>query len=525
MRTPILAAAAVLAILAAGGGYYALQIYPQRAFRDALDKNIATLPPGVTVTYKDAVLSVPTKRATITGLVAHIPGDQTGGPVIDVTVDSLEVAGPNMAFDRAWRDSVANKAGLTPEAVLRAADQVMLRGIDVKETIGSDTAISAHEEYVRLDEPRLYPWALLHDGTPVWGEAMAALIQTKPGTPPDFQKLLRIQAAWILGIGHDAYEAGPLAITEHLPNVDMDIAIKKMTAGSSERGVMKSFLMENLTMKGLKTGGFAVDRVSFDGVDVRDPATRIVNGAPVTLALLDKMSIGRISYEGFDVAVPGKQAIHLGGITVGPMTFAQGWPVTGVMSLTDFRVPAEMATDPQARANLKKFGLDVITVSFALAYDWNLGTQQLTIHDTSLKVAELGTLKLSADLTNIVPNAGVMFQARLGHATLRFDDASLVDRALRDAAANAGTDPAVFRQQAAEGVRAFQPPTSPAGTSSGPELTAARQAVATFITSPKSLTVVLSPKTPVPLMALGQASRAPDQTAAYVGLSVIANAP
>ena len=81
-------------------------------------------------------------------------------------------------------------------------------------------------------------------------------------------------------------------------------------------------------------------------------------------------------------------------------------------------------------------------------------------------------------------------QARLAHARLRLEDASLADRLLRLGAAMAGIDVEAFRQQI---TALMQQPDA------GPELSAAQLAIGTFITEPHTLTVELAPPAPVPV--------------------------
>jgi hypothetical protein len=177
--------------------------------------------------------------------------------------------------------------------------------------------------------------------------------------------------------------------------------------------------------------------------------------------------------------------------------------------------------DPKAQDAFTKLGLETITLSLALSYDWDVAQQRATVHDTMLKVNELGTITVSADLTNVVASVAALTQARLAHARLRFEDASLVERLLRAGAAQTSADPATYRQQIAGMVQH-------SGATPGqdsPLLAAAQQAAGDFITSPRSLTIELSPPVPVTFMALQRAVAAPANCAAMVGLAVSANQP
>ena len=128
MRTSIVVAVVGVLALAAGGGYYRLEVYPQQRFRAGLDQTLATLPPGTTARYKDAHYSIPSGEAVVSGLTVHaaIPGDAPGQ--IDVTIESIHLVRPNLDFSRAWATAAANTSGLTPETALPVADSVTLKG-------------------------------------------------------------------------------------------------------------------------------------------------------------------------------------------------------------------------------------------------------------------------------------------------------------------------------------------------------------------------------------------------------------
>ncbi|HEX3982561.1 MAG TPA: hypothetical protein VHX12_02610, partial [Acidisoma sp.] len=175
----------------------------------------------------------------------------------------------------------------------------------------------------------------------------------------------------------------------------------------------------------------------------------------------------------------------------------------------------------KAQDAFAKLGLEGITTSFALSYDWDVAQQRVSLHDTVLKVNELGTITISADLANVAAHADALKQARLVHARLRLDDASLVERLLRAGAAQTGVDPVAYRQRIAGEARQA----SVTAGQGSPQIAAAGQAVGDFITSPHSLTIELSPPVPVPFMALQVAAAAPARLAAMIGLAVSANQP
>jgi hypothetical protein len=234
--------------------------------------------------------------------------------------------------------------------------------------------------------------------------------------------------------------------------------------------------------------------------------------------LLNGIQIGRIDYTGITAHLPSGAATHMGGLWLGPVAFAGGMPVSGKLGWTDISLARDQLSDPRANEIFDKLGLQTMTVSFAFAYDWDIAQQRVSLHDTMLKVNELGTVTVAADLTNAIPSQAGLALVRLAHARLQFDDASFVDRVLRAGAAQAGTDPVAYRQQIVDMVRQQS---NTHGVVS-PALTAACNAAGDFIASPHSLTIELSPPQPIPLLALKGTNASPAMMATTFGVAVSA---
>jgi hypothetical protein len=517
MRVSIVAGVVAVVAVVAGGAYYGLEVYPQQAFRAGLDQTLRTLPPGTTATYQDAHYAPVSREATVTGVTVHglIPGDP---PVpFDITIDSLQTTGPNLDFAAAWAKAAANPAAAVPDAALPVADSVTLKGVTFH-----SVPVNVTEASAVVSKPRLYPWALLHEGMPNWKDLQASMApRTGPPALADLQPLLRAEAAAMLGIAYDNYEGGPAKVTETLPGIDVAWSVKKTAGGGFDRGVMKGGTIEGITVNGNQIGTFSVDRVTLSAADMREPMTRIVNGETLSPILLNGINIGRIEYVGITVQLPGQPVTQIGGFSIGPMVFTQGLPVSGALGWTDVHVARSQLPDGEAKDAFGKLNLDAITMSFAVSYEWDVAKQSASVHDTVLKVNELGTLTFSADLTNVTPNVATMNQAKLAHAKLRLDDASLVDRLLRAGAAQSGMDPAAFRQQIATMVQLQ----SVVLGGDSPIIAAAGQSASSFIASPHSLTIVLAPPAPVAIMSLAGAAAKPAALAATVGLTVTANQP
>jgi hypothetical protein len=517
MRTPIVVAVVAILAVGAGGAYYGLEVYPQQQFRSSIDQALTALPPGTTVTYKDAHYAPVTSQATLTGVTVHgtIPGD-TPLP-FDLTIDSIETTNANLDFANAWAKAAANPASSAQGAALAVADVIAVKGVTFHSGV-----LTAAEDSARITKLRLYPWALLHDGMPSWKEIQALLAHKSD--PPDLTALrpmLRAEAAVVLGLAYDSYVAEGMKGSETLPDIRIDYTVREATGSGFDRGVLAKGSAEGITATGAKFGTFSADRVTIGESDFREPMTGIINGELLSPALLNGIKIGRIEYSGINVQPPGMPATRIGGISAGPIAFAQGMPITGQFGWTDFTVSRAQMPDRQAQEAFDKLGLQTMTVSFAAAYNWDVARQTASVHDTMLKINELGTLTVSADLASMAPNLAGLAQARLAHAKLRFDDASLTDRLLRMGAAMSGSNPDAFRQQIAGMVLAQ----SAAIGAGSPVLLAAAKSAGAFLTSPKSLTVELSPRAPIALLSLQNDAADPAALATAIGLSVTANQP
>ncbi len=482
-----------------------------------LDLAIARLPPGTTVAYKGAHYSIISHAAEVTGITVHAELPASPPRSFDIAIDRLSTDDPNLGFSAAWDAARANPAGIAPDAAVPVAGTITLKGLTVRSAVlnlTQDTAVVSHA--------RLYPWPLLHDGIPSWDDALRSFsAASQPPTLDDLQPLLRLEAAIALGFAYDSYSVGGVKLTETLPGFAIGYDIRAVSGDGFDRGVLKSASADGIVFRNEKIGAFATDHLTMGSSDFRSPMTRIVNGEALSAALLDGARIGRVEYRGITFQAPGQPVSHAGGLFVGPVRFAQGMPVSGEMGWSEVTVSRQQLPDQKSRDAFDQLGLATMTTSFSLAYDWDVATRHATLRETMLKVNELGTLSLAADVNDVVPGAAAATQTRLVHARLRFEDASLVDRLLRAGAARSGANPAMFRQQIA--MLVLRQGNTPGQAS--PAMVAADQAISNFITAPRTLTVELSPPVPVSFAAVQQAAASPPNLVAMLGLAVSANAP
>ena len=512
---------ALVAVVAVGvGGYYGwtrLHENISDQVRAGLDQWIKSLPPEYAVAYKTVDYNVATDTVTLDGLTAK----GTGAQAFDVTIDEVVVSKPSKEFSAAWAQAAANPAALAPDKALPVA-----AGITVKGLTGHGANASATMAATHVDGLRLYPWALLHTGVPSWADAQASL--TKRSNPPqlaDLLPLLRFEAAIMLGMGYDAYTiedmhvAAKLPPTPQMPATDITYSIRKISGAGFDRGVRGDAQGEGVVIQAASMGTITLDHVSISDMKFQQPLAQILAGDALTPAMLDGIGVGRIEYAGIEVKTPDGKDIPVGTLSISKIGFSHGVPISGELSYAGLKLSKSLMTDPRAQDAFEKLGVDTVTLSLGASYQWDLDQKRIAVRNVDLKLDELGSLTLSVDLADMTPGMDPQKNGSLSHAILRYDDASLADRAFKAAALETNADPAALRQQviAMVDMRATALGNSPA-------ITAIADAVKTFLGQPHSLTIELAPSAPVAFSALQGANKMPPaDVAALVGLSVSAN--
>jgi hypothetical protein len=517
MRTSTLSGLASLLIALIGGGVYVSEFYPRVVLRSVLDQTIASLPPGTTASYRDARYSLITRKAQVMGITLH-GSTQTNPPEpLELTIQTVRSARPNLQLADAWNKTLATGDVNTAVPV---ADDIVLEGVAL-----TSPTITATIDSLHIAKPRAYPARYPHDLPKQLREAATA----KPDAPPSLDALTallsRSAAAAILGIAHGKYDMAGLTVTSHAQGFDLHYTIQMIHGGALEQGRFADGTVEHMTMSSPTTGEFSVNKMTTGGMDMRRPLTRLADGEPPSLALLDGLRIGRTEYTGVMTHPPGQAPVEIAAMWVGPVSFDGGLPVSGAVGWRDLKLTKAGLPDLQARMAFEAMGLDTATVSANAAYDWDVAHHKLTIHDTMLSIKELGTLSVNVNLDGIVPNPILtLARGRLVHGQLRLEDASLTDRLIKIGAGLRGVDPDEYRRQIAAfaklGVLGAEP---------GSVLSQLGGPVADFIAAPRSLTLDLSPAKPMPLLTLRDqvmaVVAAPNKAAADFGISAVANGP
>ncbi|MGB8842966.1 MAG: hypothetical protein WCC64_18070 [Aliidongia sp.] len=480
------------------GAYFGLSSLSNKGVKQMLDQALQKLPPGWTVTYSSADYGVWSNRAVLKGIEIH----GTGTVTVDATIDELDVGGLSLDLGSAWSRATADPATRTPDKALPVADSIAIKGV-VARLEGQEIRLG----FARIDRMRLYPWALLHDNVPSFGEAMS-LIQ-HPSTPPkpeDVLPLLRFEAAYVQGVGYDSYMADDLAARFQVPMPDappMSVVytVRKLSATDVDHGANRDFAIDGLAATAGPNLDLKIEHVGASGLDARKLLTSVLSGAPLDAAGAEA-ALGKLDSTGIAVKTQTGAPVTIGAITLSNLAIAQGLPVSANFSVTGFKVAKAQVTDPSALDVFNQWGLDSVTLGFGVDYSWNAEQKSALLKQADIKIDELGDLTLSADFSGIEKAETVMQTGALKHAVLRYTDASLVGRTLKIVAG--GGDPVEYARELALAIQAQS-----AIFGNTEAVAAAAKAIGAFLVDPHHLTIEASPPQPLTLAAFDAVRRSP----------------
>jgi hypothetical protein len=502
----------VLAVLVvAGAAYWGLGAYSDARLREALDQSIKKLPPGYAVTYKSATYSLIDGRAEITGVTVHAA---LAAGVFDGSIDHIDLAHPNLEAGDRWNEARADPAKWQMDQALPLADRVLIKGIHVAsqwQTVDLDS-----EE---LDGGRVYPAALLHPGLPSVSDVLAGFKTGDEPSPETLLGLARLEASLALGLGYDRLEAVNMKASGRtlpgtpMPDQPFTYQVGRMVAEGLDRGVLKQASGDDIAFDGLG-GSVKIAHIAVTGLDGRHAADQVLDATKLAPVLFDGFSIKNLDYAGIAVQQPSGGPIALDDFVLANVAVTQGEPVSGALMLKGLHLDPQTVAQPTFTDLAGQLGVDHMTIGLSFAFNRDIKTGGATIHDSYLRIDELGGVDLDATLTGD-PIGGSPAGASLVKASLTYRDASLVDRVMRLMAR--GGDPETARSQLILFARLQ-------GARLGPALAPAVDAVAAFLQKPGSLTFNMAPAEPVPLIGLAAArSLPPAQIATLVGLTVQAN--
>jgi hypothetical protein len=171
---------------------------------------------------------------------------------------------------------------------------------------------------------------------------------------------------------------------------------------------------------------------------------------------------------------------------------------------------------------LQQLGLKTVSADMGLAFQWDADKKTASLHDVMFGVDRLGSISASADIAGIDPaNPAASANSTLLRATMRYQDASLINRVLRMTGDGKKTaaEFAQMREQYAAVILSMLGPLA-----SDPKLAGSVKAINDFARAPHNLTITLAPPVPVPMMSLkDMAAQGPQALIDTLGLSITAN--
>jgi hypothetical protein len=519
------AIAGALALVVGGVSYYALFVEPSRQMRAGLDEAIRTLPPGITAHYDGAHYSLLTHNASINGLSIKAGGAYAG----DYAVAKLSISHPNLNLESDWKHAALNPAALAQDQALAVADRVAVEGVSIHSTIadGSLAATSA-------EKPRLYPWALLHPGLPqlnqlgaLFSDMMQAQLaanqeqkkqreQGQTTSLPEFKAmerrqfeslmpLVHLEAGVVLGFGIDGLDMTDFKYVIHhpamgnLPAGDFNVAINNAHEGAFDRGVLSEVSADGVTENIGPLAAITIDHMVERQISVRAPLLRALNNEPLSLALLDGAAVGSLEANGISETLPTAQNIKIQTISLSDIAFDHSMLASGAFKFDGFKISKDMLPDPKAKLAFQQFGLDAVTVNLDAGFKWDADKKIAKISAATLKIDELGSLTLNADVAGIIPgNPDEQAVPTLVGGSLRYDDGSLIDRLLGMGGKRTPEQIAQIRQAFATNLVK----NSGLAQQNDPKMAASLRAVADFAKTPRSLTITAAPPSPVVLADL-----------------------
>ncbi|KQV11286.1 hypothetical protein ASC97_15280 [Rhizobium sp. Root1203] len=264
---------------------------------------------------------------------------------------------------------------------------------------------------------------------------------------------------------------------------------------------------------------------------------------------LDSMLLYESAHSGpVKVVKDGAEVFSLGGSDVN-LTLREdesGFDFDGAFK--SLKADLTQASDPQSKEAIDKLALQHINGDITMKGAWELTPGTIDVSELAFDFTNVGKLNLAFKISGYtmpfvkslqeaakqaeanqnkeeaqqalgLSMLGLMQQLSFESAQIRFDDASITQRALD----YAGSQQGMSGKQMADSLKAMTP--IMLAQLNIPELqNAVSAAVTTFLDDPKSLTVRAAPAKPVPLpMIMGAAMGAPNTLPQVLGVKVSAN--
>ncbi len=328
------------------------------------------------------------------------------------------------------------------------------------------------------------------------------------------------------------------------PGVNVSIAkIDFVDVGEVENGIVTVGTVTYGAMKAdMSDSGFdysfEIPSATSEGFHVALPvqAPTPAQSFRATLSLIDKSTVDLMNVKvmGQTISITDYDATWTGDKVTGAGKFTA--------SIGDVAIPESAVAAMDTTGQLKALGYKGLNINLKASGDVTLTGDVMSVDfDTAFTTKDIGTLNLSgaigdvsltgvADLqkTNVDPSTAEQEAAKalalynamsISKAEISFEDASITAKILSMAAAAMGTDAATFVGTAPMQIQAAMM------MFGVPEFSKqASEAVGAYLKDPKSLTISLTPETPVKIDAMIAAGTAnPASLIGLLGLSVSAN--
>jgi hypothetical protein len=317
-----------------------------------------------------------------------------------------------------------------------------------------------------------------------------------------------------------------------------------------------------ITMTGVEEdddGGYYIEEAAFPDINTtNDGATLTVSDltlggisipANPTGEGLDSMMLYESAHSGpMKVVKDGAEVFSLGGSDIN-LTLREdesGFDFDGAFK--GLKADLSKAADPQSKEAIEKLALQHVNGDITMKGAWELAPGTIDVSEFAFDFSNVGKLNLAFKISGYtlpfmkslqeaakqaeanqnkeeaqqafgLSMLGLLQQLSFESAQIRFDDASITNRALE----YVGSQQNMSGKQMADSLKAMAP--IMLAQLNIPELqNALSAAISTFLDDPKSLTVNAAPAKPVPFpMIMGAAMGAPNTLPQVLGVKVSAN--
>lgn len=289
-------------------------------------------------------------------------------------------------------------------------------------------------------------------------------------------------------------------------------------------------------------GGYSADRVEIAEVEIEaDDSTAsiekivvegVVTPSAADLAAkkpggkFDRLEIAKVEIESDDKTIP------IDSVVVTAQNFVDGTPHKALVDVKGLVVPVD--EKDEGAKDLRALGYEEVAIDLTFGSNWTAESGKLTVEPFAISGKDIGALRIAFNLGGVTPEFVAQLKAAEGDSnkqmellqtlqiqdvSLRFDNASVVDRMLAKQAKDQGVSKADLVKQ----LGAMAPMMLAQLNNKEFEKKVADALVA-FLGSPKSLTVSAKPPQAVPVAQLvGTVMVAPQTLPSVLAVDIQAN--